>query len=335
MQSPEEGATPSSGIDVHLTCANKSGSVEHYYHFFLGHLYPLLLAYEKLEQEPAVSQVLVRSCAVMDSLLEPLGLDKLRILPRDEHAQLASSVTVKSMTEPGYDRPVDYHYRPMVRATRVLLRRLAPSIDEAAARLPRPDQPGPAILLIDRKPPDDFYTSGNAEISSSGSQRRSIGNFTELANALQGACPNTRVCYLEDHTLAEQIVLFQRADIIVGQHGAALVNAVFCNSHAALVEIYPRDLLNPGGGYKNHFLRLAQLLGLPFRRVLQQSSHSAIDCARVMAAIAEIRRQDSLPQARQLQRILWFHLWQLRLRLKLWLKAAASGKSPAPLNKQR
>ncbi len=314
----EKGAlAPFSTSHLHLSCENRSGSVEHYYHFFLGYLYPLLLAYEKLERKGAVKTVLVRSCALMDPHLHALGLRKLQILPRAEHSALAGTAGLAKVTVPGYDLPIFYEYHAIRRATRLLRRRLAAQVATASAALAPPVGQGPTILLIGRKAPAAYYTSDAAEIAESGAQRRSIGNFAELANAIRAVYPDTREVFLEDRSLAEQIALFQQADIVVGQHGAALVNTVFCRSRSALVEIYPRDLVQPNGGYRNHFMRLAQILGLSYRRVFQDSLHSEVSGAEVSRAIDDILAKTSLPLVRKLRRMLRFHRWQRRFRRRL------------------
>ena len=64
---------------------------------------------------------------------------------------------------------------------------------------------------------------------------RSIVNETDVLRSLQplGFVP----CRLETMPLAKQVALFQRAECVVGPHGAGLTNLLFCRSGTQVVEI--------------------------------------------------------------------------------------------------
>ncbi len=61
-----------------------------------------------------------------------------------------------------------------------------------------------------------------------------------------------------DLTLRAQIALFANAKIVVGQHGAGLINAIFCESGAVLIELFPEYMLQA------HFWTAASLVGLRY-----------------------------------------------------------------------
>lgn len=46
-------------------------------------------------------------------------------------------------------------------------------------------------------------------------------------------------CFLEDYSVDEQIKLFMNADLVIGVHGAGLVNIAFCKKDADIIEILP------------------------------------------------------------------------------------------------
>ena len=46
-------------------------------------------------------------------------------------------------------------------------------------------------------------------------------------------------------TLEEQILLFQQAELVVGPHGAALVNLLFCQPGASALELFPEYCVQP------------------------------------------------------------------------------------------
>jgi len=59
-------------------------------------------------------------------------------------------------------------------------------------------------------------------------------------------------------TLGAQIALFANAKIVVGQHGAGLINAIFCQPGAILIELFPEYMLQA------HFWTAASLVGLRY-----------------------------------------------------------------------
>ncbi|MEL6323756.1 MAG: glycosyltransferase family 61 protein [Pseudomonadota bacterium] len=67
---------------------------------------------------------------------------------------------------------------------------------------------------------------------------------------------------MSGRSVAEQADLFASADVILGVHGAALVNLVFAKPGTRVVELIPKNHLNPC------FLRLAQTAGLAHRLVM-------------------------------------------------------------------
>jgi len=85
--------------------------------------------------------------------------------------------------------------------------------------------------------------------------RRAIVNQEELAAALEPL--GFRSYRLGDMPVAEQARLFDRAEAVVGAHGAGLTNLVFSPS-ASVLELFGRNV-------RPHFFRLAHVLGLPYR----------------------------------------------------------------------
>jgi capsular polysaccharide biosynthesis protein len=59
-------------------------------------------------------------------------------------------------------------------------------------------------------------------------------------------------------TLRAQIALFANAKIVVGQHGAGLINAIFCQPGAVLIELFPEYMLQA------HFWTAASLVGVRY-----------------------------------------------------------------------
>ena len=63
-------------------------------------------------------------------------------------------------------------------------------------------------------------------------------------------------------TFAEQVQAFANADIVVGVHGAALGNTLFCQAGARVIEVFPEYCAQP------HFRALSDRIGLSYGFVL-------------------------------------------------------------------
>lgn len=59
-------------------------------------------------------------------------------------------------------------------------------------------------------------------------------------------------------TLKQQIALFAEAKIVLGQHGAGLINAIFCPKGSVLIELFPEYMLQA------HFWTAASLVGVRY-----------------------------------------------------------------------
>ena len=81
---------------------------------------------------------------------------------------------------------------------------------------------------------------------------------------------------------ADVVGLFRRATVVVGVHGAALANALFCEPGALIVELGPE---NPAA---RHYEHLAQAAGLGYARVALDASLAAADVAVDARRLAEV-----------------------------------------------
>jgi hypothetical protein len=93
----------------------------------------------------------------------------------------------------------------------------------------------PALFDADGESPSRIY------ISRSDADQRRVANESELLNHLEEECFERYV--LSDLTFEEQISLFSNAEVIIGPHGAGLVNMIFADS-PHVVEIFG-DYTNP------------------------------------------------------------------------------------------
>jgi len=77
----------------------------------------------------------------------------------------------------------------------------------------------------------------------------------------------------ESLSVAEQVALFAAAEVVIGVHGAALTNTVFCSPGTKVIEIFAPDYVNPC------YRKLSSQVGLEYwefigERVLDLDSHN-------------------------------------------------------------
>lgn len=268
---------------IHLTIKNQFGSVQHYYHFMVGFLVPLVQTMSDIELRAETKRVFIKTCDIMDGLIREIAFSKLVILPKDEHLSLATAATgpdgegLGRMVVEGYDDPSVYDKGVFARVSAELGRRLSGRIaiehDLLAARL---NGAGPRIVLIDRGEPHPFYASDESEGKTSGRQRRSIGNFDAMAAALRARYANVAIEHLEGTSLAFQIALFRIADIVIAQHGAALANLIWARSGIDVFEVVWIDR-SSSVYLKSYFGALVRCLQQIHHEIAQPGAHGDVD----------------------------------------------------------
>jgi len=256
---------------THLTIHNKGGSVEHYYHFLLGFLLPLINYRYFLRAD--LGEVLVRSCGIMDKLIEEMAIPGVAIADRNRHSKLAQddSPGYTYETVDGFDSPLHNHARELHRCrTKILLRFHLYTQTKTHRK-----GSTPKVLMINRMPSDSFYHTEQCEIKTSGNDRRSIPNFNELVSAMSDLSPT--VIALEGLSLKQQVGLFGEHDLIIAQHGASLANLVFCQRKTCVIEICPREKIHEFHVNGDIFADLASHMNLNFFRIEQGDSHASVD----------------------------------------------------------
>jgi hypothetical protein len=292
MQSEET----TSAFDLHLSFGLHSGSCEHYFHFLLGCLVPLVNSIMNPKgMASAPRNIYVRSCAIFDAMLRSLGYSNLIILDKTRHAELGNCirspdrVPLRRCTIDGLDGEITPSARSIFKAVSAYLQnRLAESIrSEHSAILGNVrNQAASVIVLIDRDVPDPFYSSPECEIKTASRQRRSISNFAAISENLHAKYDNIIVTTLEGKSLAYQIALFRTADIVIAQHGAALSNLIWARDSTAVLEIVPQNLCPPTAVHL--FANLARVLHQTYRKIDQTDIHGVADIDELTGTIGDI-----------------------------------------------
>jgi hypothetical protein len=278
-------------INAHLTFRNQDGSVEHFYHFLLGFLVPLVRAIPTLEHSFKINNFYVRSCAVMDEIINEIDCPKLIIIKKDQlknvkNSSFSNKIKYRRFYFVGYDHAHKYNKEIFSNVSEILRRRLSDQIASEQSNITRNfAKNGPKIVLIDRGNPHEFYASEDCEIKTAGRQRRSIGNFDELESIIKNKYDNVISVVLEGRSFSYQIALFQLADIVISQHGAALSNLIWAREGISVIEISPQDL-HPK--CREAFGLLARCLGQNYYRIEQLHSHGDVNISDIVVTLDEI-----------------------------------------------
>jgi len=255
-----------------LKLDNRDGSVEHYYHFILGYLGPILLRDPK--KMPPLNY-LVRSCGPMDKLTAEFNFTDITVIPKQDWIGVVGLRNVPGRKLMGFDHPDYYEAAALQRLGRTVLDRFGVT---AAAE---PD----LTLIIGRGESPEYYQSEAAENPFSGKLRRSVPNLPAIAAAIGAVRANVRLLELEGSTLREQVALFARAKCVIAQHGAALTNILWMPPGGHVVEFINAEIA-VRGEYNRHFADLARAMGQSYRAVPQAHRHAEIDPQLVIEALA-------------------------------------------------
>jgi capsular polysaccharide biosynthesis protein len=102
---------------------------------------------------------------------------------------------------------------------------------------------------------------------------RRVLNEEELGSILKKH--HFRICYLEQLSLKQQILLFHHAAVIMAPHGAAWTNLIFARPGALALEIAPKGLEVARSGAYHLYERLAATAGVGYERVTALISGSS------------------------------------------------------------
>jgi hypothetical protein len=264
LSSPTEEALRSStflwrsGTDTRrIEITRLGGNLDHFYHFILDLVWPM---YEWAQREGHVPP---------EAGLIALDLKDLHFAPAMQallgvDMEAAPAVLPEATGAPvrlhGFNTKSGDHWNTFANAGDFREARLR-FVDAVAARMGHEAKAAPAVVLIKRK----------EETGDRGASRRSIQDHEGLAEAVQTWCGAQGLAFhdvhLEDLDILRQFALFHGGPVLlIGQHGAGLVNGVWMNdSRSAVIELAGTD--NPP-----HFTNLFNDLGMRYARLLCEGS---------------------------------------------------------------
>ena len=267
-------------VGLYLTVADNSGSPQHYYHYLLRYLVPMLLAWSKIQEKAAGRPIYARSCQVLDTITRSVDLPGLQLVAQQTHRKIAKRLREGKKVEDQlefeklafYDRPDWYDLDDFNRVRAIVFDKLQETIAVEQAKYVAKFEAGkPRILVLNRGAASDFYSSKKAEHRTSGVERRSIPNIAEVVSIAKSYGSVITETLESCDNLSTQVALFSTADVVIGQHGAGLVNLLWARPGTSVIEFVPRM------AEQKHFVKLSQLLGLNHHRIRQRGNHAAVN----------------------------------------------------------
>lgn len=137
------------------------------------------------------------------------------------------------------------------------------------------------ILLINRG--IDHSSTKVDIIKDNGISRRSITNFDNLKNKLLKFSKNHNLelkhVVLENMSINEQIMLFKYATVIIAQHGASLVNTVWCTKCKLVIEY---------NSFKNMWYKMFHQFSYEWIIDVHQSDHIFVNIPHTISLLENV-----------------------------------------------
>jgi Glycosyltransferase 61 len=270
-------------LDVYLH-VDKADHIHHthFYHFFLGCLFPVIFWHNTIGNDISVKKIFLRSCGYLDKIIKYVKLSNITILDQKEYDDLYKkqrvSDSVYKMVIGGWDTfkvVNDYLAYPIENIRYVasfLKEKLHKDIEVESKTLPDAGY----ILMIQRGDPNTTSTTSGEDKLRAGSLRRTIPNFNNLVTKVMQKYKVFPVT-LENKSLAWQIAAFSRAKMVVAQHGAGLSNIVFCPPNTNIIEILPKNMLEANSKVSIIFRSLAKHLEFNYTYMKQEGRYKKVD----------------------------------------------------------
>jgi hypothetical protein len=248
--------------DRTLVLANHwDGSVQQFYHFFLGYFMPLSLWLDQSGE----SKISVRDCGPMNIWFELLAKSSaidIEIVPPGSALHSVIGDRTKHVVLAGMDDPKTFRAASLQSGLNSIRKNL--NIERPNANTHN------RTLIVDRTTSEDFYHDPESETHMSGRERRHVPNLSEIS--IDPQLKVEIVDFARVHPI-EQIELAQETNTMVAQHGAGLVHMLWMPAGSRVIEIAPP--LPPQ--VEKIFERLAATLGHRYCRLQQEGVHAPID----------------------------------------------------------
>lgn len=237
--------------------SSTNGSVEHYFHFLLGYIVPMI-PHLLQSQEP----IRVLNCGPSMNALFPEVFGRLEI-----NFKLWSSWRPSA-------RPVALPRWDVERSELAQFLAASSALKQLLLRNPSCHQidcdPAEDLILLRSPEPEYYSRKGRARISGYGSARRQIANISELWKNLKAGGATAKLYEPGRHSLACQALVFSSAQRIFGIRGAEWGNLIFSESG-----VKARIIFN-GGRVTPLIPRLLEDLCIDKDFIVETESHPTI-----------------------------------------------------------
>jgi len=228
------------GPELREKYKSHGGSREHFFHFLLGYLLPLVHEQE-LNQ---FDRIRVLDCG---PLMTPILTETIRKL-----GYKFEVVPNRGLKNPAVVAPWDYHWEN-TREVRAVVEKVADVLlqDMECQEL---DCPTSSRVLLKRSKPHPYYTpGGKAEIPTYGAGRRAISELPEISAALTNMGVEHNLYEPGRHSIGCQISTFRNATHVSGIRGAEWANLVWATPNLKAMIFDPAP---PAETLQNLMLRL-------------------------------------------------------------------------------
>ena len=110
--------------------------------------------------------------------------------------------------------------------------------------------------------------------------RGSIPNYQDIIDELEAVGREVKLVQLENSSLADQIRLFNQANVVIGLHGAALSNMMWMKEDSLVIEIMP-----PCTGPNAHYVFLAAAMMLDYVKIPQHAKGAPVHPFNILGAL--------------------------------------------------
>jgi len=233
------------------------GFVKHYFHFVVDLLYPLFVA---STYSPKKITYVLEDFGPLADVLREVFPGRIEIVEKFDSNQSATSAALIGMSPRASTlRKSDVErFRSYTKEV----------LNIGSSRVPN------KVILIERTSAHPYFASLPVP-RTSGTERRSIVNHAELREYFEAHVSdqyeflNLR---LEEISFRQQVEYFNEACLVIGQHGAGLVNSIWMPPGAVVVEFSS----NRG---KDHFQRLSKFKDHKHLIFETTDLHASIDIA--------------------------------------------------------
>lgn len=225
----------SNGLWFPLICNDPS-----YYHWMMEYL-PKLRFYEHFQKKTGLEPTIIIEHDPPDYVCETLscaGYDQKRLKQwsgrRNKITDLVTSVHHPHIFN--YDDPGSSNYQLSLQSLMWLRRRMRTHTHKKDNVIKRGNR-----LYISRQDTD---------------RERKVENIDEIRAVLEKY--EFKICRLENLSFSEQLDLFANANVVMGPHGAGLVNMIFSRD-PTVIELFPKSVIKP------HFYNIAKILSFDYQ----------------------------------------------------------------------